>query len=57
MKLTLKALNVSGNALADFRAKAAATKTIKTMTHVDEVHFAFAKVTPHCQTFAIQMPL
>lgn len=45
------------NALVDCHTKAAATKSVKTVAHVDEVYSASAEMTPQCQTLAILMPL
>lgn len=46
-----------GNTLGDFHGKAAATRTMKIVAPMHKVHFAFAKMTSHCHTFAILMPL
>lgn len=45
-----------GSALADFQAKAAATESVKTVAHVEDVgHSASAKMAPQCQTLVILM--
>lgn len=46
------------NALTDLQVKAEATEFIKTVTHVNKIHSASAKIlTPSCQTFALLISL